>query len=237
MLTDEVIILFKFGKKEHLESLQNGLIYFNSVSNYRKDGTAYRGDSWEGATPIDPTSFRINGKDFSDITQSIKKTYEGDEKILMFCASMLNNNNIIKVGESYKLAKNFREEMEQFGTHVLVFNFYEITHKLSLARKKYKPEFAFRTSPITYRDLSDFSSGGYFKSYNSTGHLLDSFFVKSDEYKKQNEWRIILAQGSHIELPINKDGSFHVSIEKLEHSVIFDVETFFDTFELKQNKT
>ena len=40
-------ILAKFGKKEHLEQLKEGNIFFNAIQTYRDDGTDYRGDKME----------------------------------------------------------------------------------------------------------------------------------------------------------------------------------------------
>ena len=40
--------LVKYVKKEHLEDLKNGRIFFNAIKKYINDGTDYRGDSMEG---------------------------------------------------------------------------------------------------------------------------------------------------------------------------------------------
>ena len=37
-------LMAKYGKKEHLEELKNGKIFFNAIKKYRNDGTDYRGD-------------------------------------------------------------------------------------------------------------------------------------------------------------------------------------------------
>lgn len=66
----------KFGKKEHLEELKNGRIFFNAVKKYRNDGTDYRGDSMEGKIPLDPLYIKIldeGGKTFLIICQDQMK--------------------------------------------------------------------------------------------------------------------------------------------------------------------
>lgn len=47
-------LLLKFGKKEHLEMLLNGSMFFNLVKSYRNDKSKNRGDSDEGCKLILP---------------------------------------------------------------------------------------------------------------------------------------------------------------------------------------
>ena len=44
--------LLKFGKKEHLEQLKNGIVHFSPIELFQEDVTAFRGDKMEGSTSI-----------------------------------------------------------------------------------------------------------------------------------------------------------------------------------------
>ena len=95
------VFITKFGQKEHLEALQNGYVFFNPISKFRDDGTKYRGDKNEGIIPIDPSSIRINGHDFSDIILSASQINEDDNGLLMFCASIINEKNLVMSNGDY----------------------------------------------------------------------------------------------------------------------------------------
>lgn len=226
-------ILFKFGKKEHLESLKKGWVYFNPVARYRKDGSDFRGDHDEGFVPIDPSSVQINGKYFGDIIGKVRKSFVGDESTLMFCTSILNKEILTQEGSCFILSDEFKETIQRFGSHVLIINRHDFIDKLQKARNKHKPKFAFRAENIKYRDLNDFLSDDYHTSYFTANTNLDPFFVKSDIYKKQNEWRMIIGSETEESLSLNVDGSFQIYIGELNHSIIFETQIFLDTFKIE----
>ena len=53
------ILFAKFGRKEHLDMLSEGYVYFSPVSRYRTDTSNYRGDEVEGIIPINPMSIKM----------------------------------------------------------------------------------------------------------------------------------------------------------------------------------
>lgn len=226
------LILMKFGKLEHLESLKNGNIYFNTVSNYRNDGTEYRGDPNEGKVPINPETFRINGIDFSDIVVDIKQSFGEDDGILMFCTSMLTNDILVPKETTNVFSDEYKNEIMKFGDHVIIFNAKELIINLRKAIESKYPELDYRFEAITYRDLTDFKSEEYNLVYNRTGSILDSFFVKSRNYKIQNEWRLLLGSDSVRRLSyLNNNGSLLLKIDELSTGIIFPTSVLLETGE------
>ena len=60
------MLFIKFGKKEHLEQLRNGIVHFSTLKTFQKDPTSFRGDKMEGRLYIDPKQpMLVNGLDIS----------------------------------------------------------------------------------------------------------------------------------------------------------------------------
>ena len=60
------MLLIKFGKKTHLEQLQNGIVHFSPIELFQKDSTSFRGDKMEGREYIDLSKLLVvNGLDIS----------------------------------------------------------------------------------------------------------------------------------------------------------------------------
>lgn len=229
-------LLAKFGKQEHLEMLANGVVYLNPVSKYRNDTTIFRGDRYEGLVPINPFSLKIfdkSGKDiFEDIPQptTVMKSIVGDDSVLLFCASMITIDILHYKNRGYVFNDDYKLAVKEFGEYVLLFNSEELLEQLRKKQKCANPQFGFISGSIIYRDLNDFSqTSSYLNSYNTTGSVYDSYFVKSDLYKSQNEWRLIV-DGSHEALPTNDDGSYTIKIDRMKWAHLFETETFLETF-------
>lgn len=214
--------------------LSEGYVYFSPVSRYRNDTSHYRGDENEGIVPIDPISIEIfddNGRNIFEIIprpNSVKLTQFDDDHILMFCAAMITEEILNDEEKYYVFNEEFKDAIKNFGDYVLIFYAEEFLSKLNLAQLNASPEFGYTSGPIIYRNLNEFSNTNV---YSQTDSVYDPFFVKSEHYKMQNEWRIIV-DGSDDYLPTNEDGSYIIKIEKLEWANIFDLETFLETFQL-----
>lgn len=133
--------LAKFGKKEHLEQLQNGNIFFNSIQTYRDDGTDYRGDSMEGKIPIDPTKIKIYDQEGNDIFEkiprpdSVVESFEGDENLMMFCAAVIHMDFMEQVREGiWKFKEEFKTAVQDFGDYVLILDSMDIMNHIRSAR-------------------------------------------------------------------------------------------------------
>lgn len=236
-MQEEIMIFAKFGEQKHLEMLKNGIVYLNPISKYRSDSTLYRGDKNEGMVPLDPTKIKLldeNGNNLFDKIRppdSVKKAFVGDDDLLIFCVSMITTK-MFRRNHSNKLVltDNYKNAIKDFGESVLLFWPSEFLKLLKTAQKNAIPPFGFDGRPIIYRDLSDFSKDGdYFNAYNTTGNNLDHYFVKSSNYKEQNEWRLIVGNANEP-LPKNDDGSYIINIGKMEYATLADTEIFLNTF-------
>jgi hypothetical protein len=238
-VTQKFFLLAKYGERKHLEMLNEGHIYFSPVSKYRSDTSNYRGDHNEGKVPIDPSKIVIKdhlGQNIFDHLpkpNSVKQSLVNDEGILMFCTSMITKKIMVEDNDHYIFSNEYITAIKDFGDHVLLINSGELLKLLSKARMNVTPEFAYTSGPIIYRNLSGFSNQkSYHEAYNSTGSVYDPYFVKSDQYISQNEWRLIV-DGSYESLPTNDDGSYTVKIDKLEWALLIDTTTFLNTFQYK----
>ena len=120
-------LIAKFGKKEHIEQLKNGNIFFNSIETYRNDGTDYRGDSMERRIPIDPKSIKIfdkTGKNIFDkipYPDTVIHSIVNDENLLMFCAATITKNIMVnKKDNIWVFNKEFQAAVKDFGDYVLL---------------------------------------------------------------------------------------------------------------------
>ena len=225
-------ILLKFGREDHLEALKAGLLYFNPVSKYRGDGTTFRGDKNEGKIPIDPSTFYIDGKNFSNLIVSVMQGFEGDGEIFMFCASLLTEEILLYQDNEYMICDEFKKAIRPFGDYVFVVRHDELIYRLREARHTHVPKYGYRQSPILYRDLSRFDTDEYRESYKSMyNNTYDRFFIKSIDYKAQNEWRLII-DGSEECLQPNNGDAFVISVGAFETGSVFQSDVFIETFRI-----
>ena len=70
------MLFIKFGKKEHLEQLRNGIVHFSTLKTFQKDPTSFRGDKMEGRLYIDPKQpMLVNGLDISSFMKECVISY------------------------------------------------------------------------------------------------------------------------------------------------------------------
>lgn len=232
-------LLAKFGRKEHLEALKNGIIFFNAIKNYRNDGTSYRGDSMEGKIPIDPEQVKMFDEDGNDFWPLLKNvgsyvsltwSWQGDDDLLMFCASALTKE-IMKNIEDNKwiLGNDFKNAVKEFGDYVIILTSAELCSKIMESKEGFNNRIHIDARTIIYRELSDFSDTD---AYRKTGSQLDPYFVKDySKYRYQNEWRIILWGDPGLQL--NEFGGYFIKTEPLEYAYIFETEKFLNGFSVE----
>ena len=75
---------------------------------------------------------------------------------------------------------------------------------------------------ILYRDLSDFE---HTEEYRKTGSILDIYFVKSNSYSRQNEWRVII-DGEQHQLQPNCGTGFLLKAKPFDFAVLFKTYDF-----------
>ncbi len=235
--------LAKFGKQEDLKSLAAGQLFFSSVSKYRNDGTAYRGDRNEGKIPIDPSTVSIFDKNGNDLfsalgvprPDTVMQGIVDDDNQFMFCAAIIDLTIMQKDhSNSYILSEKFKEAIKSFGDYVLFFNSLELINNLHVAQEMTSPKFGYMYGPIWYRDLGDFSDlDEYRKAYYANKSAYDRYFVKSIDYRVQNEWRIVI-DGSNNFLKANHGDGYLIEIEKLKHANLFETKVFLNTLQCSE---
>ncbi len=231
-MISQKIMIAKFGKKEHLKQLINGDIFFNSIQNYRDDGTDYRGDSMEGCIPIDPTKVQLideNGKDILEglpHPTSVINYFPNDTILLMFCAAALTEEVVeLHDDQKYYFTERFKNAVRPFGDYVLLTYISELISRIRSVTDDTGQMIACDSGRILYRDLNDYSD---FSQYHTTGSVLDRYFVKSIKYKDQNEWRIII-NGEERSLIPNCGKGFLLKTSPLSFATIMKTDEFLNT--------
>ena len=195
MKKDTLPILIKFGKKEHLEQLKNGIVHFSTLETFQEDPTTFRGDSMEGRLRLDPSKpFLINGKDISPYIQRGETSYELDCPLLSFSASMLSMDNCHQEPNGlYTINKNFVKEMKQFGDHFLIFNAFAFIDALIAEFSKTQCNYEFQ--PMTYLDKNNHPLiQNHFAKMSEERREFGYLFLKdtANSYSLQNEWRFVV---------------------------------------------
>ena len=197
----------------------------------------------EGGVPIDPSTISLitkEGKDvFADLGIPRPDTAvafsQDDSGFFIFCASMITSHIMQQLDEDNAVLSNkFAESAKNFGDTVFLFAAGEFIDRMNLARKKHTPEFGIDYGSIIYRDLEDFSHEST-SVYRATGRFLDKYFVKAntDEYKIQNEWRLI-SGGSYEELKPNCKEGFLVDVGKFDCGYTSSLDDFIKNFKLSR---
>lgn len=236
MADNKNFLLAKFGKKEHLEALKNGEIYFSAIKKYRNDGTAYRGDYMEGRVPINPEEIKMFDENGIDIWPKLKKglvsvsqSWLGDDDLLMFCATAITEHIMEPVENNiWMLTDKFKNAIKEFGDYVILIWSDELMEKIKNSEENRVSELGFEAGLITYRDLSDFSN---MDAYRSTGSQLDPYFVKGEAYRNQNEWRMILYEDGKL----NENDGKLIHSTPFENAIISETDKFFKSFTLEKS--
>lgn len=189
-------LIAKFGSKNHLEQLQNGNIFFNTIQTYRNDGTDYRGDWMEGKIPLNPLTVKIQGEDGENIFQTIPYpdkvtlSFLGDENLMMFCAAAITMEILENVRDNkWCFKEKFKSAIQNFGEYVLLLWSIELLEHIEYGSDLNGQRIVYDSRPVLYRNLGDFDNT---EEYRKTGSWLDRYFVKGLSYKNQNEWRVII---------------------------------------------
>lgn len=226
-------LLLKFGKKEHIEELANGNMFFNQVKSYREDTTQSRGDSDEGCIPINPQNIKIIDSDGNNLLDRIslpdkvRSFRQKDESTLMFCGTEISKNILTKRNNKYFFTKEYIESIKSFGDYVLLFSKKETLNKLYIESEKESSEFGYIADSINYENLNNFSYID--KQYNLNKSVYAPFLKKDISYKTQSEYRIII-DGITKQLELNLYGGYIINLGKFEWAHIFETKTFLNDF-------
>ncbi len=225
------MLFIKFGNKEHLEQLKNGIVHFSPIETFQNDPTAFRGDSMEGKLYLDPCKpLLINGTDISHLIETATLSYNMEfEDVtecvpLSFSASMLSRKNCHKLDdETYTVNDDFYEEMKQFGDSFFVFNAYEFLDALKAEFKKTNCSYEYH--PVTYRDRTDYEGvRDYFAGLSEERKQMGYLFLKdcSNSYQLQAEWRMIVLN-SHYTYSLDKNGATNIQTGFKSQMPVFEI--------------
>lgn len=194
------MLLIKFGKREHLEQLQHGIVHFSALKVFQSDPTSFRGDKMEGRLYIDPKQpLLINGFDISPFIDSCVVSYDATCPEFSFSASILSKRICRKCSDGlYTIDPAYLAEMRQFGECFMLINASAFIDALQAEFSKTRCDYEYH--PVVYINKNCYPAiyeyfGNLSPARKRTGHL----FLKDDanSYRIQNEWRLVFFDVDH----------------------------------------
>lgn len=188
-------VFLKFGRKDHLESLQRGKLYFKEVKYYidleNKTGNVGVGDKYDSTMLQRDTPIWINGVRVTNVDK-ITGRYDKDERIPVFCCTYVTEDNFKYdiATDEYKFdVKKFQiERFKEFGDYVLIITYPELFLDY-VCKSCDLREIGIRFKSIDYVDYDYSNSWINLYRYDSYAH----FFIKDKgKFEWQNEFRIIV---------------------------------------------
>lgn len=215
---NESFYLIKFGKKEHLEQIQNGMVRFSSLEKYRQIENKAIGDQYEGLESI---SYKNKNTQISFLHSAIKKEIDitdsvhslavyPNKNIFISCFSYFTKKDII---EHTILSEKIFKEPEWESVLFIIDSNRFIDNLVSTLS-----EFYCNWKKVNYIDLS----------VNQDN--LDEF-TKSLEFEYQKEFRFSLRYRETTAKHIRKidNDTLEVRIDKVD-SVIVPTAEFRESF-------
>ena len=221
-MREMIIPLFKVGKREHLELLKEGKVHFTPLSYFREDGTAFRGDEFEGKYRCQ--GLTIDGIELPSSGAKITLFHADSDDVLIFCASMLDSSNYQRISDHVcNLTDSFLAEMRKFGRYAVVFDCVQFIDSIQNALNGVRCNSAW--GPVAYCNKNDFTRIGKCRK-NVEARLSDAaiYFIKDELYQAQNEWRFSIDWLNPASvLKRNKDGSLDLQVAPIQMSDIIDL--------------
>ena len=221
-------MLLKFGRREHLEALKQGCVYFNVIENYRIEPNTFRGDLLEGKLLLDPQKFDMfleSGESVFSFgiprPNIVQYGYDGDESLHMFCAVAITTELLESIGDNkYIFKESFKKEALKFGDYVAVFFEKDLISRIdNLVKSRKQGIEHYAAQMINYKYKQDYSDG-------ILEDPLDIYFTKDIEYKNQNEWRLIVS-GNFKE---NTQNPIVLNCESFQNMNIYSAKDFLNIF-------
>lgn len=167
---------------------------------FRKLEDTYRGDPYDGKQPVipGPNDYLLIGDPNSSVGQmkvtapqivEMEFGFEGDDKIPLFCCSLLSEKIVERKGErEFSLKPEFISGMSEFGKYAMTFRLGELVKGLHCYANSNLWGMIGR--PVSYVDI--------FKEYDgsSSAGMYAVFFKKDLKYQWQNEWRVLLSKSA-----------------------------------------
>lgn len=189
------MLLIKFGEKEHLEQLKNGILHFSTLETFQDDPTSFRGDRLDGKLLYDLREpFLVDGRDISPYLKEVTFFPETDCPQLSFSASILSKKVCVKLSNGlYTINESFVEEMKKFGDHFLILNPPEFIRAVTDDFKKAQCEYEYH--PMVYMNKRNPKLlREYFRGLDENRREFAHLFIKdtANLYPMQNEWRLVV---------------------------------------------
>lgn len=220
-------MLLKVSKKEYLEAIVQGRIYFNRADFFRGIEKDTSNDSREGKIRVDPTTLRNSNNTLASLLsimspEELNISFRSSRYVPIFCCSVVERGMLVpRGGGEFDLSKAYIREMRKWGNSVLVFSQDEFCTKVY--EKCIEQKIIPLMKKITYdQDEHIYSFSEYTELMNRDP--LDAFFHKTMEYKNQHEFRVVLVENTN---PKNL-APFILNIERLRDAMIFDLERLDD---------
>ena len=135
MRDSDIILFMKIGRREHLQSMQNGILRFNPLEIYRvienETHVKGRGDEYEGTLVITDINITLqrhdNGETITFHADSINYQNDAYSKLPILCLSYIDDQNLEVRDETDKyidwniiFSDDQKRELRKFGDSVLV---------------------------------------------------------------------------------------------------------------------
>lgn len=218
-------LMVKFGSKQHLLELQQGIVFLNSVVSYRQDETYGRGDEMDGAVPVCTDGWYIESDDGLKFDMSIGEaflSFEQDKHIFAFCASMIDPQNAAfdDTGRMIAFKKEFLNEMKSFGEYALVFDFLSLKSSL-LRYHEENNDILFKADKVVYKSKNELRS---LTACDFRKWMFSRFFAKEiTRFAIQNEYRVIAYSRTSL-LQANCNTGLKIHTNQVLPSKLFTLE-------------
>lgn len=210
------ILIKVCSKEEYIEDIRHGIIYMNESGYFRKLEDNYRGDRFDGKSPINLESLREKSLFFGPMdnpskgleipivtVSSLTAGFDRDDKIPMFCCSLVSEEilEFTSSGE-LKIRKEYLREMRKFGNFFCVFTLEELVSGLRQVEEK--NEFVMLERKVQYTNIKKEYLPEILNDQNRCQY--EPFFKKDLAYRWQNEWRVLFHSDNG---PIISDNENH----------------------------
>jgi len=213
-LEDPIVLFIKFGSEENIKSLyENGIVYLNTIEYFQNlEDKGVKGDKFEGTHNIK------NYESTEKLRLEITDTKTGDKMDIKPSKLQLRHYDPYPKGNLYSLYCIKRSDflntdeftidsrVKAFGSHAL---FIRGTKKFidKLTSEIEKLNMAYKAKPVEYYD-----------NEKTNGQI--NLFQKIQEYKYQNEYRVIVQNNSQEPIKISigslKDYSEMFALDSLD---------------------
>jgi hypothetical protein len=203
---DKIIGLLKFGKREHIESLQRGNLYLNNYDFFRKlekeSGKKGQGDAHDVSLIINNVEFELQNPETSQVIlkgtaqNTILESKEDYERHL-HCLTGITSNLLEVIendGENAKVRLKLPDELrekatEDFGGYVAFINSGPFIDRIKEYCKQHG--ILFFGNMVRYIDMS-INHSNRIKAFNEND--VSIYFEKDVFFKFQNEYRLLFPE-------------------------------------------